>query len=121
MTYSPDSEHRIARAASDLCDPDIDPKTRLQISLATILATASMTSIATIFLLLVTQQWSFALLFAIWLWAALLSALFYFVQLPRLLGFGAVTGAFEDSHHRFFEGPLTRLVKTMHLSPKNEA
>jgi hypothetical protein len=70
-------------------------------------------------LLIATWQWSFALFFAIWLWAALLAAIFYSGQVPRLFGFGTVTGAFEDSHHYFFEGPLTRLVKTMRFRPKN--
>ncbi len=119
MTYSTESEQRIAHAASDLCDPDIDPKTRLQISLATILSTAVLTSVATCLILLATWQWSFALLFAIWLWAALLAAVFYSGWVPRLFGFGAVSGAFEYSHHRFLEGPLTRLVKTMRFRPKN--
>ena len=119
MTFSTESEQRIAGAAADLCDPDIDPKTRFQISLATILATAILTSVATCLVLLASSQWSFALFFAIWLWAALLAAVFYSGQVPRLFGFGTVTGAFEDSHHRFFEGPLTRLVKTMRFRPKN--
>jgi uncharacterized protein (DUF58 family) len=120
MTFSTESEQRIAHAAADLCEPDNDPETRFQISLATILATAVLTSVATCLILLVTWQWSFALLFAIWLWAALLASIFYFGQIPRLLGFGSVTGAFEISRHRFLEGPLTRLVKTMRFRPKND-
>ena len=113
-----DTEQRLASAASDLCEPDINPETRRQISLMTVLGTAVLTSVSACLILLATWQWSFAPLFAIWLWAALLAGFFYSGRIPYLFGFGAVTGAFEDSHHRFLEGPLTRLAKTMRFQPK---
>jgi hypothetical protein len=38
---------------------------------------------------------------------------------PRLFGFGAVTGAFELSHHQLIEGHLTRFAKTLRFRPSN--
>ncbi len=119
MSVSSDSEHQIATAAAKLCEHQLTPEIRFQISLMTILATSIMTTVATCLILLVTWQFSLALLSAIWLWAAGLTAIFYFNELPRILGFGAVTGAFEDSHQRFMEGPLTRLTKDLRYRPKN--
>ena len=87
--------------------------------LMTILATAILTSAATCLILLATWQFSIALLGTIWLWAAGLAAIFYWGQLPRLLGFGSVAGAFEDSHHHFIEGPLTRFTKTKRFHSRN--
>ena len=112
-------EHEIAMAASELCNPDIDPQARFEISMMTILATGIVTSAVTCLILLVTWQFSLALLFAIWLWAAGLAAIFYFGRLPRLFGFGYVSGAFEYGRYRFFEGPLTRLTKTLRFHPRN--
>ncbi len=121
MTLSTDtgSEPRLATAAAELCEPKMTPEIRFQISLMTILATAILTSAATCLILLATWQFSIALLGTIWLWAAGLAAIFYWGQLPRLLGFGSVAGAFEDSHHHFFEGPLTRFAKTKRFHPRN--
>ncbi len=121
MTLSTDmaSERRLASAATELCEHELTPEIRFQISLMTILATAVLTSAATCLILLATWQFSLALLFAIWLWAAGLAAIFYWGQVPRLFGFGAVAGAFEDSHHHFIEGPLTRLTKTLRFHPRN--
>ena len=119
MTQSDlENEHRLATAASDLCDPDIAPESRFEISMLTILATAVLTSAATCLILLATWQFSFALLFAIWVWAVGLAAIFYSGQVPRLFGFGAVTGAFEYGHHLFIEGQLTRFAKTFRFRPK---
>jgi uncharacterized protein (DUF58 family) len=78
-----------------------------------------MTTAGTCLILLATWQFSLALISTIWLWAAGLAGIFYFNELPRLLGFGAVTGAFEDSHQRAFEGPLTRVTKSLRFQPKN--
>lgn len=120
MTQSTDleNERRLATAAAQLCDPDISPESRFKISLMTILATAVMTSVATCLILLATWQFSIALLFAIWVWAAGLAVIFYSGQVPRLFGFGAVTGAFEYGHHLFIEGQLTRFAKTLRFRPK---
>lgn len=120
MTLSTDleNERRLATAAAELCDPDITPESRFEISLITILATAVVTSAATCLILLATWQFSFALLFAIWVWAAGLAVIFYSGQVPRLFGFGAVTGAFEYGHHLFIEGQLTRFAKTLRFRPK---
>ena len=120
MTPSSDleDERKLAAAASQLCGHDISPESRFEISLITILATALLTSTATCLILLATWQFSFALLFAIWLWAAGLAVIFYSGQVPRLFGFGAVTGAFEYSHHRLIEGQLTRFAKTLRFHPR---
>lgn len=120
MTLSTDldNERRLATAASQLCEHDITPESRFEISLQTIFATAVMTSTATCLILLATWQFSLALLFAIWVWAAGLAAIFYSGQVPRLFGFGAVTGAFELSHHQFIEGQLTRFAKSLRFRPK---
>jgi uncharacterized protein (DUF58 family) len=119
MSVFNSDERQIASAAARLCEHDITPKIRFEISLMTILATAILTSVATCLILVVTWQFSLALLSAIWLWAVGLAAIFYFGELPRIFGFGEVSGAFEDSHHQFFEGPLTRLTKTLRFYPKN--
>ena len=113
-----ENERKLAAAASQLCDPDITPESRFEISLITIFVTAVMTSTATCLILLATWQFSFALLFAIWVWAVGLAAIFYSGQVPRLFGFGAVTGAFEYGHHLFIEGQLTRFAKTLRFRPK---
>lgn len=113
-----EDERELANAASALCEHDLTPEIRFELSLLTILATAVLTSAATCLILLATWQFSLALLSTIWLWAAGLAAIFYWGQMPRLLGFGAVSGAFEDSHHRFIEGPLTRFVKSLRFRTK---
>ena len=121
MTLSTDmtSERELAVAAAELCEPKETPEIRFQIGLMTILATAILTSTATCLILLATWQFSIALLGTIWLWAAGLAAIFYWGQVPRLMGFGSVAGAFEDSHHHFIEGPLTRFAKTKRFHPRN--
>lgn len=113
-----EDEREIAHAASALCEHDLTPEMRFKLSLLTILATAVLTTTATLLVLLATWQFSLALVSTIWLWAGGLSIIFYWGQIPRLLGFGAVSGAFEDSHHRTIEGPLTRIVKTLRFRPK---
>lgn len=119
MTVSRESEHEIASAAARLCEHELTPEIRFQISLQTILATSVLTTVATCAILLVTWQFSLALVSTIWLWAAGLAAIFCFADLPRLLGFGSVAGAFEDSHHDLLEGQMTRLTKTLRFRPKN--
>ena len=114
------SEPVLASAAAELCEHELTPEIRFQISLMTILSTATLTSVATLLILLVTWQFSFALLGTIWLWAAGLAAIFYWGQIPRLFGFATVSGAFEDSHHDFIKGPLTRFAKTERFQPKAE-
>jgi len=121
MTSSTDMENgpRLASAAARLCEHELTPEIRFQISLMTVLFTAVLTSVVTLLILLVTWQFSIALLGTIWLWAAGLTAIFYWGQLPRLLGFSSVSGAFEDSHQEIIEGPLTRAAKTQRFPPKN--
>lgn len=119
MSVSSDSEHQIANAAAQLCEHDLSPEERFELSLATIMATGVVTSVATCLILVLTWQFSLALLSTIWLWAAGLAGVFYFNELPRYLGFGAVTGAFEDSHQRAFRGGLTRLTESLRFRPKN--
>ncbi|MDH3240121.1 MAG: hypothetical protein OEO83_05590 [Alphaproteobacteria bacterium] len=119
MSVTSDSEHQIATAAAKLCEHELTPEIRFQISLMTILATGIMTTVATCLILLATWQFSLALLSTIWLWAVVLAIIFYFNELPRIFGFGAVTGAFEDSHHQFFEGPLTAMTKSLRFRPRN--
>lgn len=114
------SEPVLATAAAELCEHALTPEMRFRLSLITILFTATMASVATLLILLVTWQFSFALLGTIWLWAAGLAAIFYWGQIPRLFGFASVSGAFEDSHQEFIEGPLTRFAKTHRLRPKAE-
>jgi hypothetical protein len=120
MTLSTDQENerKLFAAATELCEHDLTPEIRFQISLVTILATAILTSTVTCLILLATWQFSFALLTAIWMWAIGLAVIFYWGEAPRLFGFGAVTGAFESSHHRFIEGPLTLFAKTLQFRPK---
>ena len=119
-SITPDTEYRLAQAASNLCMPEIDPDLRLRISLSTVFATALLTSVGTSLILVVTWQWSFALITMIWLWAGLFSLILYSGQAPRLFGFGEVSGAFEDSHHHLFEGSFTKLVKTLRFHPKQD-
>jgi hypothetical protein len=120
MRDSSESEHQIATAAAKLCEHELTPEIRFQISIMTILATSIMTTVATCLILIFTWTFSLALLSTIWLWAAGLAVMFYFNELPRFFGFGAVTGAFEDRHQRFFEGPLTRLTKDLRFKPKDK-
>ena len=119
MSIPSDSEHQIATAAADLCEHELSPEDRFELSLMTILATSVLTTAATCLILLFTWQFSLALVSTIWLWAVGLAAIFYFNQLPRMFGFGAVTGAFEDGHHQMFEGGLTRLTKNLRYRPKS--
>lgn len=118
MSIPSESEHQIASEAARLCDHETTPEERFELSLMTILATSVLTTAGTCLILLFTWQFSLALVSTIWLWAVGLAAIFYFNQLPRMLGFGSVTGAFEDNHHQAFEGLLTRLTKTMRFRPK---
>lgn len=113
------SERALASAAAELCEHQTTAEIRFRTSLMTILATAILASAATCLILLATWQFSIALLGTIWLWAAGLAAIFYWGQLPRLLGFGTVAGAFGDSHRHFIEGPLTRFAKTKRFHPRN--
>ncbi len=110
-------EFELAQAASTLCEHESTPESRFKLSLITILATAIVASVATCLILLATWQFSIALLGTIWLWAAGLAAIFYWGELPRLFGFGAVTGAFEIGHHSFIEGTFTKFVKTLRFRP----
>ena len=71
------SEPVLATAAAELCEHALTPEMRFRLSLITILFTATMASVATLLILLVTWQFSFALLGTIWLWAAGLAAIFY--------------------------------------------
>lgn len=111
-------EFELAQAAATLCELESTPESRFKLSLITILATAIVASVATCLILLFTWQFSIALLGTIWLWAAGLTAIFYWGELPRLLGFGAVTGAFEIGRHSFIEGTFTKFVKTLRFRPK---
>lgn len=108
------SEAEIAAAATELCDHEIAREARRHVSLMTVLATAVFATVG----LALALKISWALLVAIWVWAAVVGAVFYSGRVPKLFGFGAVTGMFEDSHHNFIEGQFTKFVKTLRYRPR---
>lgn len=113
-TSNQDSEARLAAAASDLCEHEIAREDRRDTSLLTVFATALFATMG----LALALRISWALLTSIWIWAAIVGAAFYSGRAPKLFGFGAVTGMFEDSHHHFIEGQFTRFVKTLRYRPR---
>lgn len=109
-----DNERRLAVAATELCKHEIAEEERWKVNLTAVVGTA-LTMLAG---LVISLRISFALLVGIIAWAIIMSAVFSIGRLPALFGFGRVSGMFEHDHHRFVEGGLTRMAKTLYFPPR---
>jgi hypothetical protein len=113
-TSEPTVERTLATAASDLCSHEISREKRRSVSIFAVFGTAVFATAG----LALTLRLSPALAVSIWVWAAVMTAVFWSGRIPALFGFGAVTGAFESSHHQYFEGAFTKMVKTLRFRPR---